>query len=231
MEVKRAKVHMLSTEKSILAKPKKEGFLQQFHKEIIESKHLMPYHLYFTTDEEIKEGDWYIGNEEEGNKLIQFKGRIIPIGFEKIIATTDPKLKIITGTVGNGTGIPLPQPSQAFIEKYCKVGGIDEVDVEYETLEDSMWVCNGCNQVKMSDMCTNCGCYDEHHPTYTKLKVDNHNTITIHPIKNSWSREEVVELVKKSYNKAFHETSEGQNGEYFTTSPNSLDEEWIEKNL
>jgi len=37
-------------------------------------------------------------------------------GYREIIATTDPELN-------------LPQPSKAFIEKYCEVGGIDEVDV------------------------------------------------------------------------------------------------------
>jgi hypothetical protein len=36
---------------------------------------------------------------------------------------------VVIGTTDESLG--LPKPSQAFIEKYCKVGGIDEVLIEY----------------------------------------------------------------------------------------------------
>jgi len=156
-------------------------------------------HLYFTTDEEIKKDDniyskYYGIGKITSNSHANYKGDFpllaeflnkpnyfVPYNIDgsytqnrkkiylndcrKIIASTDPKLT-------------LPQPSQAFIEKYCKVGGIDEVDVEYRVhFNNKAWL-------------------PEHR--VLSLKTDSHNTITIHAIKDSWNREEVIELLYKS---------------------------------
>lgn len=98
--------------------------------------------LYFLSDEEIKEGDWYENNGvifraddkfDEGNDPNQNKNN------KKIIATTD---KLIMGDdkgkslLGTDLNNYLPQPSQSFIEKfvdeYNKGNVITEVMVEYE---------------------------------------------------------------------------------------------------
>ena len=142
------------------------------------------YHLYFTTDVDIKKGDWVF--DSISNKVIQLKNSN-PLKFpcKKIIATTDPKLIVFTklqsdlGDVNMQKAQRLPQPSKAFIEKFCKVGGIDEVEVEYEKFS--------CPR----DVGV---CYEKCQGNCLKLKVDSHNTITIHPVKDSWSREEVEEL-------------------------------------
>ena len=147
-----------------------------------------PQHLYFTTDEEIKEGDWYLGYLSRGWQLFQktsatFKHKIA----RKIIASTDPKL-----TVKYDNGVrdfgwetksisykKLAQPSQAFIKAYCEQGGIDEVDVEYELI----WEETGWNK------------QSKH-----KLKVDSHNTITTHRIvEKMYSRENLENLMMQSY--------------------------------
>ena len=158
---------------------------------ILENSTLQPQHLYITTDEEIKEGDWYIYNNQveqcKSNSMGLIKscnnsGRnplelLNIVLCRKIIASSDEALKIITspylfknGGVCKSKEFNLPQPSQSFIKEYCDKGGIDEVNVEYE--------------------------HDDTVP-YPKLrlKVDSHNTITIHPIKDSWTREEVEELL------------------------------------
>jgi len=129
MERKRCKVVMLPTEDRNSSIWLKDGGLYyDIHGKI--SRKFIPQYLYFTTNEEIKDGDWgYHPIVKEVKKMSKHDPYIC--NYTKIIATTDPKLKIITGIVGSGTGEPLPQPSKAFIEKYCKVGGIDEVDVEY----------------------------------------------------------------------------------------------------
>lgn len=163
-------------------------------------------HLYFTTDEEIKEGDWYTeavmmshmvhqmsekaykGWHSTEDKLDNLKRRC-----RKIIATTDKSLTIeseLDAYYRNGIGgaRTLPHPSQAFIEKYCKLGGIDEVDVEYERKYDMRYY-TPIGGIECAEI------YNDRY----ELKVDSHNTITIHPIKNSWSREEVIKLCQKAW--------------------------------
>lgn len=101
------------------------------------------YHLYITSDDEIKEGDWYIANVfgEKDVQLFNYKANKVDITYlknncKKIIATTDKSLKVNT-TILEGTGgklikvSNLPQPPKAFIEEYVKLGGINEVLVEY----------------------------------------------------------------------------------------------------
>jgi len=199
MEVKRVKVIMLPTTQAsdifkyrlkpdnkvhIAYHPKAQHKYWEKDKDVNQ-------HLYFTSNEEIKEGDWYIYNNQveqcKSNSMGLIKscnnsGRnplelLNIVLCRKIIASSDEALKIITspylfknGGVCKSKEFNLPQPSQSFIKEYCDKGGIDEVNVEYE--------------------------HDDTVP-YPKLrlKVDSHNTITIHPIKDSWTREEVEELL------------------------------------
>ena len=144
---KRAKVHMLPTEDKSQIWGWRLGlaFMKNPSKPVKGAEGL-PYHLYFTTDEEIKEGDWYLDVLKTGFPTVHKCGNSLPFTAPKIIATTDPKL----GTL-NEEGLKgmeelhvlqpyskapkswynyLPQPSQTFIN--CEQGGIDEVDVEYE---------------------------------------------------------------------------------------------------
>ena len=86
-------------------------------------------HLYITTDEEIKEGDWFIwlkynlverATKKDNNKECR-----------KIIASTDPKIYITIGEHYNAYNKELPQIPQQFIQDYCnKI--VDEVWIEVE---------------------------------------------------------------------------------------------------
>jgi hypothetical protein len=172
---KRAKVHMLPTENetSIVLFPHHDiNQLQCYKTKGIADKGVGQ-HLYFTTDEEIKVGDYYTITGKlhpKPTEILQMTEETIPEGFtatrRKIIATTDPKL------IAEGVA----QPSQAFIKAYCEQGGIDEVDVEYG------FAGLGSKKGEMF-----------------RLKVDStHNTITIHLIKEKvYSREKVEELIHK----------------------------------
>ena len=169
------------------------------------------YHLYFINNDEIKKGDWCLNTY--ANKV--FKYETLPNvnnnnNIKKIIATTDKSLSIGTDLEkGNSDSlIHLPQPSQAFIEKYCKVGGIDEVLVEYE--KDTIK-----NRKEFSR--TNIPI------VYYKLKINSHNEITIHPIKNSWSREEVETLLFKYASDEWGVDSSHQDIKQFNN--------WIKENL
>jgi hypothetical protein len=181
---KRTKVVMLPTngkDVAMLSKRTKDGMLQSANgREGVANcnKLWQPQHLYFTTDEEIKEGDWclkplYKDGIKLGFGILQADSSYFGgYGYDweehhKIIATTDPKLTV---NISRPLGVTqeLPKPSQAFIEKYCKLGGIDEVDVECE--DDNygalFTLIDGSTETVIAQ----------------KLKVDSHNSITIHPI-------------------------------------------------
>lgn len=147
-------------------------------------------HLYITTDDEIKEGDWFVAID---SSIQQAKSNYEKLPSDrKIIATTDPELTVLKD-VGDEfevrwEEVRIAQPSKDFIEKYCKVGGIDEVDVEYNPHGNAKFErssgfdgyrCQMCNDWFYSNK-PKCSCSE-------KIKVDSHNTITIHPIKDSYS--------------------------------------------
>jgi hypothetical protein len=150
-------------------------------------------------------------NRTIGEGITPLKGEC-----KKIIATTDGSLTSNKSHFSNKTESielhteRLPQPSQSFIEEYCKQGGIDEVMVEYESCiycGQDCYLGEGCDEYNSSD-------YTPH------LKVNSHNQITIHAIKDSWSRDEVEQLILRSH------LARGK-------MTNLLDEipEWIDNNL
>ena len=103
-------------------------------------------HLYILSDEEIKEGDWYLVSGGVGLKIGAYKSDgNTPINdwCKKIIATTDSSIKIVydgkTPISENWNGYLLPQPSQSFIDKFVEEYNyrgdvITEVMVEYESI-------------------------------------------------------------------------------------------------
>lgn len=178
------------------------------------------YHLYITSDEEIKEGDWCVCNFQPGIEIRKNIHGVIgsTIGgkeylknnCKKIIATTDTSLGQHQGTLEYSLGFnTLPQPSKQFIQKYIeeynKGSKIEEVLVEYDefyTGEDN----------------------EEEEPIFEyKLKTDSHNTITIKPVKEKLYSQEEVENILFRYAE--------QHG--LTSTKGEIDEfnDWVEKNL
>lgn len=166
--------------------PSKLGFLTQKGKDVFNDLrwfkgHELPkildsvnQHLYITSDDEIKEGDWVIfrggkpfrcGSDEHAG-----------LGFLKIIATTD-------------TSLGLPQPSdkfiQAYIEAYNKGEKIDKVLVEYE----KKWEYHDGPHPTIKDV----QMWREL-VGYPKLKDNN---IIIKKVKDSWTRDEVINIYKQ----------------------------------
>ncbi|MDB4343465.1 hypothetical protein OAA15_00430 [bacterium] len=97
-------------------------------------------HLYITSDDEIKEGDWWINfdtNTIHNGNLFELANRAP--SCKKIIATTDPELNVIytneeppTNPVAH-FNYNVPQIPQSLIESYCK-NPVDKVLVEYESI-------------------------------------------------------------------------------------------------
>ena len=162
-------------------------------------------HLYLTSDEEIREGDYYYSLTADA----WFKqGRLSFTNpnerlCKKIIASTD-------------TSLGVPQLSTAFIEKYIseynKGNIIEMVMVEYFKIHvgwepDYSFEDEGIEGSK---------------ETYQFIpKVSKDNTITISKVKDSWNREEVIELLER-YERTQHSTGG-------LVKP--IVEKWINKNL
>jgi hypothetical protein len=198
-QFKRAKVVLLPTkEKSIfhLFTANKPGLYLYPENTIPRNPNCINQHLYIISDEEIKEGDCCINicdNIVEQCKITEYHNppcinNTVRGYHKKIIATTDTSLKVITGIVGSSLGISLPQPSQQFIEKYIesynKGEVITDILVEYE---------KQCDCILLGD------CYNPNLlvcDKKLKLKVNpKDNTITIKKLKDSWNREEIINIL------------------------------------
>lgn len=115
----------------------------------------------------------------------------------KIIATTDINIEVSDNRFEDRNGIVhvkfLPKPSEDFIKAYTEAYNIGnpiaEVDVEYiQTVAISDKEYNALEEGSLS--------YKHTNPFNIEiLKVDKNNTITIRKIKDSWNREEVVNLM------------------------------------
>lgn len=150
-------------------------------------------HLYITSDEEIKEGDWVYNSISNELEKWSYKGWIEApdfeyLGYSKIITTTDKSLQIMNlSQFGNNwKDIPYSQPSKEFIEAYIKAYNkckqITKVEVEYESMDISTMT---------SDT--------KKHPNLSieTLKINPDNTINIKPTKDSWNREDIIKLKNK----------------------------------
>ena len=156
------------------------------------------FNLYIISDDEIKEDDWYYDNVVL--QIRQWKSFMIynKLQHKKVIATTDTSLYIHQEETFY---LPervfyLPQPSQQFIEKYIeeynKGNIITDVLVEYEIQRQ----CVKCKTIRSHYLCK-CGEQDNYENTL-QLKINpKDNTITIKKVKDSYTREEVIEFGNK----------------------------------
>jgi hypothetical protein len=188
MSFKNAKVIMLSTKE----KATRNELTFFDNKLIIASSvlHLaqVSEHLYIISDDEIKVNDWYI-IEFNGLKLTQCTSDEELISLEgrtdckKVIATTDKSL-IYTNTEDFPSFVEksdlniFPQPSKSFIEKYVRAYNsgvpIENVLVEYNHLVSTFGLNNEW------------------------LKVATDNTITIKKIKDTYTQQEVDDLLDRN---------------------------------
>lgn len=150
------------------------------------------YHLYITIDENIKEDElpcWAVNKNKDTVYQIQtFEGSK---NWNKVIATTNSSLKIgklertencskLYKDEKEFIEYTLPQPSpsfiKVFIDEYNKKNTIVEVMVEYEGIE---WL-------------------DRPLEYFPKIHPKD-NTITIRKVKDSYNREEVINLCDKLF--------------------------------
>ena len=229
---KRAKAHLLPTDKAencIIKHGEALGHIKGSHsQQYLKSHNESSHHLYITTEDEIKEGDWclffwdgmkdgelgQVGSEPQ--QYLPSKGHTLNRNLRKIIATTDPKLHSTrlkdcpVNPEDNMVSVRgVSKHSKEFIEEYCKAGGIDEVDVEYGLFHDGNFKDD-----------------DETHAfkATRKPRVTSNNEIIIHSIEEKmYNREEVVQLFRDYQNAKARQILDG--GEPL------IPLEWIKENL
>lgn len=147
-------------------------------------------HIYITSSDEIKEGDWVLDGSfirliTDKDYLSEAKLNSNFINWRKIIATTNLLLKIHKFKKGvlKNLEYNLPQLPQQFIEKFIEAYnnnvGIDEVLVENEKATYEKWIKNGAT------------------PVFDTLKVNSDNTINVKLIKESYTRSELIKLLNE----------------------------------
>lgn len=167
--------------------------MYHFHQQFGDFAPVKPYqHLYFLSDDKINEGDYY--HYLDSNTIKQCTNyqqvHLINIAhdsnnYKKVVATTDSSLKIevLLHRNASAEGIhyySLPQPSEAFINKYIeeynKSNILTEVLVEYEVVEEAPKMAfSHYTEEELRD-------FVDHPPKWIEkeiLKVDKDNTIAI----------------------------------------------------
>lgn len=169
------------------------------------------FHLYITTDDEIKEGDWLIWNDKiYHNSKISFIG-VDYSKCKKVVATTNPELG--HGNK-NGAFYHLPKIPQWFINRYCQLGGgINNVAIEYKITDHYGDEVAHCEDGYYSKMV--------YEGTTVKLVVDSDNYVSMRLLQELWSKEELILIIKQFR----RELTMSQEGEYFD------EDKWIEDNL
>ena len=173
-------------------------------------------------NEIINTGDWYYDTED--NKIGQLECGELTMSYDRRILATDNPV------------IALPRLPKGFIEKYVdsfdENKPIEEAMVEYVEVVELR---NGVrSEIKDTDYKTivhtkNNGSYDlrKQHGIFEILKVDKGKYITIKRVKDEYTREEVVDLLKRSYDLGRQDYIVSQdNGAYINTLY-----DWTEKNL
>ena len=198
------------------------------------------YHLYFLSDEKIQGNDWCL----YGKKIVKCqsdRAGIIwtqqPNIYKKIIATTDSALFVTKKT---GTEFPkeylekMPKLSNAFVQKYVseynKGNIITEVMVEYEQYDANPRAADWKEQYVKYML--------EHKENLQwRLKVDKDGYITTYKLKDSWNREELLQLIDRLYSQGgfddyLNELLDKNNViKEVSFSESAAGKKWIEQNL
>lgn len=172
-------------------------------------------HLYFLSDEEIKQGDYVRHSNKDIGKVTMIydgkynmrvlnsgaiSGGLTLVNGKKIIASTD---KSLVTTIRNRKGLSddyssvehLPRPSNEFLKAFCDRGGIDEVLIEVKkpwserSLGDDN---NGVNAEYIN--------HNYYMGDIPELKVAQDNTITIKPVQED-IQTQALEILKKELSK------------------------------
>lgn len=200
--------------------------------EYLKSNYSKSFHLYTLSEDEkengfnIPKGSWFYDTRD---KTISNSSLAVTHFSKKVIASTDKSLTIDIIPTGFKSGVgalshkqtkPLPQIHQSFIEyfitEFNRGNIIDKVNVEYKCLMSAKAQMIDFGNNSVTDL-TESECIQ------SELMIDKDNCINIKPIKESWSKQEVIRLIL-SFEEDLIEESDA-----FMTSFNSSN--WLKENL
>ena len=146
-------------------------------------------HLYFLSDEEIEEGDWIYDTITKKIEIAKYNHDVLKRDWKKIIATTNETLRIKEVLDEEDPIYKFyPRPSNEFIKKYCELGGIDKVLVEYE-----QFLINPYTEKEVTTFDTIAA---EDLESDYKLKVAPDGTISIYPFNTeNYTKKEVIKIL------------------------------------
>lgn len=204
-------VVMLPTEKARIAYVL--GSLQYAPKtDWTQEDDLYPQHLYFVSDEDIKEGDWCIIDLAENSRVVKVKSLsgnhpIFNVDIEdgyaklsslkKIVATTNPDLWHLKTPHKDAANPSVPKIPLSFVEVFAKEQGkIEKVNLEYndgvckcDTLEKTL----NC-RYSFGDTCNAPNPNNDFYGLRPKTKSD--GSVIVHPFKEKmYTREEVIDIL------------------------------------
>jgi hypothetical protein len=167
-----------------------------FTQEYLKNNNAKAFHLYVLSDDEIKEGDWFIhcnrilkAEKSREKDCVSFNNNsnVARNNCKKIIATTDTD---ITNDFSTSGVLFVPQIQQSFIEpfitNYNKGNVITEVIVEYEDIIKCEYNYNSKGERIGIPKNKKVG---------ITIKINPDNTIIISSIKDSWDKNEVLEII------------------------------------
>lgn len=205
--LKRCKVVLFATDEKTRLQISKNYLNVTIDEFIPDNKFTMGQYLYIISNDEIEKDDYYLDYDKfhiksrygfDSTAVIEQcddKGLAAFINkrglSKKIIATTDKSIKTKAEQAGeNAWYNPLPRPSEEFInqyvEEYNKGNIITDVIVEYVDIGEELW--------------------DEYRDQpFWKEKIvpkvnPKDNTITIRKVKDTWTKDEVIDLIYKFRN-------------------------------
>lgn len=181
-------------------------------------------HLYLTTDEEIKEGDWVYCPTFDIHH--QYKSNMTLVdGERKIVATTNPKLWEKFEPVFKGmSGIHeiwknkvirkgIPEIGDDFVQAYVREQGmIKEVMLEYEDVGEEDW---------MGDDYTGEPFWNEK----IQLALRPNGTVIISPVKQQLFNRQQVLSILEHYDRIFKLDTFA-----YTQAPSFTEKQWFDKN-
>jgi len=173
-------VHMLPTDKKAVIHESTSscGQLYARNSVAIVQKGEIGYHLCFTSEEEIKEGDWIIDSAKNVRKALrdankeEAKSMARGIGLGKIVATTNPELwsKLGSKDTDGGTWMKIAAIPLSFVKQYVEKQ-VKEVKLE--------WI-EQCERVERNCIYPDCTCK-------VGLKLDSQGCIIISDVQDTWS--------------------------------------------
>ena len=186
-------------------------------------------HLYFISNDKIKEGDWITDNIkiiQASSKVVNAQGLVDRREWKKIVATTDISLgNEEIGKYGIPLITPLPQIPESFIQAYIKSYNESKVIIEVELEMERI----ACKNPSFCDTNSNpkCDCY--------KIKTNSDNKVIISLKEEKlYTKDEVIALCKQAYNDSNVDSIiNGCCGQLDTAEPhiNESFNKWIEDNL